>query len=108
MAAAGNRRPGARQSPPMQRCGILLSPHFFACQSTGQSNDLIALDCDVVVENEGIGETGPVEVAIDFGRDNGFAVAVGNVDDFEGDPGIEDLAVAPGLDGGGAAELPAY
>src|SRR5262249_11219538 len=85
-----------------------LSPHFFASQSTRQSNDLVALDRDVVVKDEGIGETGPVEGAIDFGRDNGFAVAVGDVDDLEGDLGLEDLAVTPGLDGGGAAELPAY
>src|SRR5712692_8416784 len=88
--------------------GTSLSHRLFACQPTRQSDDLVALNRDVVAENEGIGETSPVEVAIDFGRDNGFAVAIGDIDDFEGDPGIEDLAVAPGLDSGRAAELPAY
>jgi hypothetical protein len=59
----------------------------------------------LVAEEKGIGEAGPVEVAIDFGRDDGFAVAVGDVDDIQGDPDIEDLAVAPGLDRGGARRL---
>lgn len=76
-------------------------------QSTRQSNDLVPFGRNVVIDDDGIGETGPVEVAIDFGCDNGFAVTICGLDDFEGDLGIEDLAVAPVLDRGAAAELPA-
>jgi hypothetical protein len=61
----------------------------------------------VLVDEEGIGEAGPVEVAIDLGGKYYFAVAFGHVDDFEGDLGIHDFAVAPIFDGGEAAELPA-
>ena len=51
-----------------------------------------------MIDDDGIGKPRSIEVAIDFGRDNGLAALVGDVEDFEGNAGIEDLTVAPGLD----------
>ena len=51
-----------------------------------------------MIDDDGIGKPRSVEVAIDFGRDNGRAALVGDIEGFEGNAGIEDLTVAPGLD----------
>src|SRR5438046_3117622 len=92
---------------PAQKRGFGLSSRPFTCQAARQPNDLAALCCDVMVDDDGIGKPRPVEVAVDLGRDNSLAVAVGDVDDIEGDLCLEDLMIAPRLDRGRAAELPA-
>src|SRR5262249_9020690 len=71
------------------------------------ADDLAALSSDMVIDDDGIGKPGPVEVAIDLGPDNDLTGAVGNVDDLEGHARREDLAVAPVLDGGTTPELAA-
>src|ERR1019366_4116779 len=86
---------------------MLLSPRLFASGSDRQFGDLVALNHNVVVEDEGIGKTGLVEVAVTFGRDCNFAVAGGDFEDFEGDLGPDNFLVAPDLNRGDAAELPA-
>jgi len=65
------------------------------------------LNRDVVVDDDRVGKPGPVEIAFDFGRDNSLTITVRSIDDFEGDLGIEDIAVTPGLDRGATAEFPA-
>jgi hypothetical protein len=84
-----------------------LGPRFFASQSTRQSDDPVVLNRDVVVDDDRVGKPGPVEIAFDLGRDNGLTITVCSVDDFEGDLGIEDVAVTPGLDRDATAEFPA-
>src|SRR3954466_5875284 len=42
-----------------------------AREAAGQADDLVAGGLDVVVDDDGIGEPGSVEVAIDLGRDHG-------------------------------------
>src|SRR5713101_7871684 len=83
-----------------------LSARGFARQSALQSNDLVVLIRDVVNEDQRVGKTGPIKSAVDFRRDDSFAITVGRIDDVEGDLHVKNLAVAPGLDRGPAAELP--
>lgn len=85
----------------------VLSPRLFAGQSARQSGNLVARNREVVVDDDRVGKSRPLEFAIDLGRDCHFAALVVHVEDFQRDLGIHDLAVAPGLDRVSAAELPA-
>ena len=50
-----------------------------------QFHGLVGLKSHVLANEEGIGEAGPVEVSIDFGRERNFAVVVGH---FEVDENV--------------------
>jgi hypothetical protein len=51
-----------------------------------------------VNKDERIGEAGPVKSAIHLGRNDGFSIAVGEVDDFERHPHVKNLTYAPRID----------
>jgi len=94
------------RSPTREALIAVVRSLVFRLQSTRQSDDPVVLDRDVVVDDDRVGKPGPVEIAFDFGRDNGLTITVCSVDDFEGDLGIEDVAVTPGLDRDAAADFP--
>ena len=80
---------------------------LIACQLACQPENTFPYTPDMVIDDDRIGKPGPVEVAIDLGRDNGFAGMLGNVEHFESHLGIEVFTIAPRLDGGQAAKLAA-
>jgi hypothetical protein len=76
-----------------------------ACQTARQPDDLAAVRTDVVVDENRVRESGPIEIAVDFGRDDNLAVAIRNFKNFQGDLCLEDLTVAPALDRSTATKL---
>jgi hypothetical protein len=60
----------------------------------------------VVVDDDGIGKSGPVEIAINLGRYNRLAAQVGNADDFERNKWRKYFAIAPFSYLGNPAEFP--
>lgn len=70
--------------------------------------DLALMDGDTMNDDDRIGQAGAVKVAVDFGREHGFAVQDFGREDVERHLGFEDFAIAPCLDRCSATEFSAY
>ena len=79
-----------------------------ASEPTAQSSDLIARDGETVVHQQRIGQTSPVECAVNLHGDDGLAITLDGVHELQRDINGEDFAIGPFFDRGDAANFPPH